>query len=199
MIFIFGLDYINRLDEVKERDQKSEETLLQLRALTLQAEAAKQQADFSLASLNLLKLQAQEQQLRELWRVLPILDDIQGQMQYWINIFDANRWNSVTKARKIMPVDSSVVLVQAARHSNELWNDVREMFQIITNSDHQIAQYYEQDQPAYRQTNLIAAAHDNLRNAQRRFTQIVSAFKSFEESERTRLASPQIRSEQRSR
>jgi hypothetical protein len=191
LIFIFGLDYFNRLDEGIEQNRRREETLTQLRALNLQAEAAKRQADSSSESLHLLKMQAQEQQLRELWRVLPILDEIQGQMRYWKNLFDENRWNSVNEATRIMPVDSSIVVIQAGRHSNELWIEVRETFQMITKADYQISQFYLQDNPGYRQNSLITAAHGNLRNAEPKLTGIVDAFKVFEEAERTRITSQQ--------
>ena len=191
LIFIFGLDYFNRLDEAEEQSQKREETLAQLRALNLQAEAAKKQADASAESLRLLKLQAEEQQLRELWRVLPILDNIRSQMRYWISLFDENRWNAVNEATRIMPIDSSTVLIQAARHSNDLWIQVRETFQMISNADNQISQYYAQTNPAQRQNSLIALAHGNLRNAEPKLTQIAGAFKGFEETERTRINSLQ--------
>jgi hypothetical protein len=176
------------VDDTEKHEQQHKETLDQLRLLRQQAEAAKQQADTSSESLHLLKTQAQEQQLRELWRVLPILDDIQSQMRYWLNLFDENRWNAVNEASRIMPVDSSTVLIQAARHSNELWTNVRETFRIITNADYQIARFYGQPQPHYRQENLIREAHTNLRNAEPKLTEIVGVFVSFEQTERNRHA-----------
>jgi len=184
LIFIFGLDYMNRRDERRDKKEQDEETQKQLGILSKQANAAKEQADFALESLNLLKDQAQEQQLRELWRVLPILDDMQGQVRYWLSLFDDNKWNAVNKASKIMPADSSSVLIQAARHSNELWKEVREVFPLVSNADYQIDRYYAEDRVAYRQESLIKAAHTNLKNAEPRLTHIVGEFAMFEESER---------------
>ncbi len=186
LVFIFALDYINRLDETEKHEEQHKETLDQLTLLRQQAEATKKQADSSSESLHLLKTQAQEQQLRELWRVLPILDDIQSQMKFWRTLFDENRWNAVNEASRIMPVDSSTVLIQAARHSNELWNDVRETFRAITNADSQIARYYGQPNPAYRQESLIREAHANLRDVEPRITEIVRVFAEFEQAERIR-------------
>ena len=186
LVFIFGLDYINRIDDTEKHAQQHKETLDQLKLLAEQVDAAEQQANSSSASLQLLKAQAQEQQLRELWRVVPILDDIQGQIRFWLNLFDENRWNAVNEASKIMPVDSSSVLIQAARHSNELWNKVRETFRMITNADYQLSRYYAQDNPAYRQQSLIDAARNNLRDAEPRLTEIVGVFAMFEEAERNR-------------
>jgi hypothetical protein len=177
LVFIFALDYINRLDDSE-----------QLGLLRQQVAAAKKQADFSSDSLSLLKSQAQEQQLRELWRVLPILDDIQSQMRFWLNLFNENRWNAVNESSKIMPPDSSSVLVQAARHSNELWTNVRETFRMIINADNQIARYYGQSNPAYRQESLIREAHAFLRNAEPRLTEITGVFAVFEQEERDRRA-----------
>ena len=128
LIVIFALDYINRLDDSEEHERQHQEMLEQL-------QAAKKQADASSDSVQLLKTQAQEHQLRELWRTLPILDDIQNQMRYWLGLLGENRWNAVNSATAIMPVDSSTVLVQAARHSNELWINVRETFRMLTNAD----------------------------------------------------------------
>lgn len=172
LVFIFGLDYVNRIDDTEKHAQQHKETLDQLDLLAQQVEAAKQQAVSSSESLQLLKTQAQAQQLRELWRVLPILDDIQSQTRFWLNLFDENRWNAVNEATKIMPVDSSSVLIQAARHSNELWNKVRETFRNITNAEYQISRYYGQLNPAYRQQSLINDANNNLRNAEPRLTEI---------------------------
>jgi hypothetical protein len=177
LVFIFALDYMNRLDDSE-----------QLGLLRQQVEAAKKQADSSSESLSLLKSQGQEQQLRELWRVLPILDDIQNQLRFWRNLFDENRWGAVNEASRIMPIDSSTVLIQAARHSNELWNDVRETFRVIVNADNQIGRYYSQPNPAYRQESLIREAHANLREAEPRLTEIVRVFAEFEQAERTRRA-----------
>jgi hypothetical protein len=184
LILIFGLDYINRHDERRDKKQQHEETQKQLGILSKQANAAKEQADFAFESLNLLKRQTQDQQLRELWRVLPILDDIQGQVRYWLNLFDENRWNAVNKASKIMPADSSSVLIQAARHSNGLWTEVREVLPLVSNADYQIDRYYAEDRVAYRQESLIKTAHANLKNAEPRLTHIVGEFTMFEESER---------------
>jgi hypothetical protein len=108
------------------------------------ADAAKTQAESSLESVRLLKLQTQEQQLRELWRVLPILDDIRAQTRLWLIIFDENRWNGLNEAFRIMPADSSTVLIQAARHSSELWTEVREAFQMLINADLQLASLIQQ-------------------------------------------------------
>lgn len=189
LIFIFALDYISRKDDLEENKRAHEETARQLNLLGGQVEAANRQASFAMESLQLLKLQAQEQHLRELWRVLPLLDDIQGQMRYWLNLFDENRWNAVNKASRIMPADSSTVLIQAARHSNDLWAEVRHTFRLVMNADYQIERYYAQDHPAYRQVSLITAAHNNLKNAELKLTQIVGVFKVFEEAERKRHAS----------
>jgi hypothetical protein len=135
LIFIFARDYFNRLDEAQEQNRAHEETIEQLKLLRHQAEAAEAQTNSSSESLQMLKIQAQEQQLRELWRVLPILDDIHRQVQYWMKLFDDNKWNAVNKASKIMPADSSTVLIQAARHSNELWTEVRGVFRLLSNAD----------------------------------------------------------------
>jgi hypothetical protein len=169
LVFIFVLDYVSRKDDLEENKRAHEETARQLSLLGRQVEAANRQANFAMESLQLLKVQAQEQQLRELWRVLPILDDIQGQIRFWSNLFDENRWNAVNKASRIMPADSSTVLIQAARYSNELWTEVR-------------------DQPSYRQVNLITAAHNNLKNAEPKLTYIVGVFTVFEATERKRHA-----------
>jgi DNA repair exonuclease SbcCD ATPase subunit len=177
LVLIFGLDYLDRLDNSE-----------QLKQLIKQADAAKTQADTSSESLNLLKAQAQEQQLRELWLVLPILDAIQSQLKYWLKLFDENRWNAVNEASRIMPVDSSTVLIQAARHSNELWAEVRAMFREITDADNQITRYYEQSQPAYRLPNLIHEARANLINAEPKLTEIIHTFEALQEAERTRHA-----------
>ena len=188
LVLIFGLDYLNRIDEAKEQDKRHGETKRQLDVLSQQAGETRRQADAALESLRLLKFQSEEQQLRELWRVLPILDDIQGQVRYWKSLFDDNKWNSVNKASKIMPTDFSSVLTQAARHSNELWIEVREAFQMLTNADYQIDRFYSEDKPSYRQDSLRTAAHQNLNNAEPKLTSIVGGFKIFEEKERTRLA-----------
>lgn len=148
------------------------------------ADAAKTQAESSLESVQLLKLQTQEQQLRELWRVLPILDDIRAQTRYWLNIFDENRWNGLNEATRIMPADSGTVLIQAARHSNELWTEVRESFQMLTNADLQLTQYYNQPSPANRSPALINSARDNIRNAEPKLTHIAGVLTTFEETER---------------
>jgi hypothetical protein len=148
------------------------------------ADAAKTQAESSLESVRLLKLQTQEQQLRELWRVLPILDDIRAQTRSWLNIFDENRWNGLNEATRIMPADSSTVLIQAARHSSELWTEVREAFQVLTNADLQLTQYYGQPSPANRWPTLINAARDNIRNAEPKLTHIAGVLSTFEETER---------------
>lgn len=177
LVFIFALDYMNRLDDSE-----------QLSLLRQQVEAAKKQADFSSESLSLLKSQGQETQLRELWRVLPILDDIQNQLTFWLRLFDENRWNAVNEASRLMPIDSSTVLIQAARHSNELWTKVRETFREISNAESQIARYYVQDRPQYRQDSLIREAHANLRKAGPKLTEIIEAFAAFEKEERTRQA-----------
>jgi hypothetical protein len=177
LVFIFALDYINRLDDSE-----------QLGLLRQQVEAAKKQADFSSESLSLLKSQGQEQQLRELWRVLTILDDIHSQMSYWLNLLNENRWHAVNEASRIMPVDSSAVFIQAARHSNELWTNVREAFRMLTNADFQIARFYGESRPSYRQESLIREAHANLRSAEPRIAEIVRVFAEFEQAERTRRA-----------
>src|SRR5277367_5629034 len=148
------------------------------------ADAAKTQAESSLESVHLLKLQTQEQQLRELWRVLPILDDIRAQTSSWLNIFDENRWNGLNEATRIMPADSSTVLIQAARHSSELWKNVREAFQMLTNADLQLTQYYSQPSPANRSPTLINAARDNIRNAEPKLTHIADVLSTFEVKER---------------
>jgi hypothetical protein len=189
LVLIFGLDYFNRLDEAQEQKREHEETVEQLKLLRQQAEAAKMQADSSSGSLQVLKEQAQEQQLRELWRVLPILDDIQGQTRYWLSLFDEDKWNAVNEASRIMPADSSSVLIQAARHSNELWTEVRETFRLITNADYQIARYYGQPNVANRSESLIKSAHDNLKNAKPKLNHIVGEFTVFEETERKRNGS----------
>src|SRR5260370_30360471 len=155
---------MNRRDERRDKKEQDEETQKQLGILSKQANAAKEEADFALESLNLLKDQSQEQQLRELWRVLPILDDMQGQVQYWLSLFDDNKWNAVNKASKIMPTDSSSVLIQAARHSNELWKEVREVFPLGSNADYQRDRYYAEERVAYRKESLIKAARTNLKN-----------------------------------
>jgi hypothetical protein len=95
----------------------------------------------------------------------------------------------VNKASRIMPADSGTVLIQAARHSNELWTEVRETFRLLTNADYQIEGYYAQDHPAHRQGTLVTAAHDNLKNAEPKLTRIVGEFTIFEEAERKRVAS----------
>jgi hypothetical protein len=177
LVFIFALDYLNRLDSSEQLNQ-----------LIKQAEAAKKQADTSSESLDLLKAQAQEQQLRELWLVLPILDAIQSQLTYWLKLFDENRWNAVHEASRIMPVDSSTVLIQAARHSNELWAEVRATFSQITNADYQMARYYDQKQPANRQPNLIHEARVNLLSAEPKLAKIIHTFEALQEAERTRHA-----------
>jgi len=184
LVFIFALDYINRLDDTTKHEEQHKETLDQLQLLRQQVEAAEKQADFSSESLQLLKTQAQEQQLRELWRVLPILDDIQAQVRFWLNLFDENRWNGVNEASRIMPVDSSTVLIQAARHSNELWTKVRETFRTISNADYQIGRFYAEPRPQYRQESLVRGAHANLRNAEPILTEIVASFVTFEQTER---------------
>ncbi len=184
LIFIFGLDYFNRLDEARERKSEHEETIEQLNLLRQQSEAAKKQADSSSESLQVLKAQAREQQLRELWRVLPILDDLQGQVRYWLSLFEESKWNSVNQASRIMPAEQGAVLVQAARHSNELWTEVRETFRMISNADYQIDRFYSIAQPSYRQDNLVTGASDNLRNAEPKLTRIAGVFKVFEEAER---------------
>jgi hypothetical protein len=153
------------------------------------ADAAKTQAESSLKSVQLFKLQTQEQQLRELWRVLPILDDIRAKTRYWLNIFSENRWNGLTEATRIMPADSSTVLIQAARHSSELWTEVREAFQMLTNADLELTRYYSQPNPANRSPSLIAAAQDNIGNAEPKLTHIAGALTTFEEAERERYAS----------
>jgi hypothetical protein len=179
LVFIFALDYINRLDDTEKHEQQHKETLDQLTLL-------RQQADTSTESLHLLKTQAHEQQLRELWRVLPILDDMQSQMRYWLNLLDENLWNTVNEASRIIPVDSSTVLIQAARHSNELWANVRETFRMITNADYQIARFYGQPQPHYRQERFMREAQANLRNAAPKLAEIVDIFVLFEQTERNR-------------
>jgi hypothetical protein len=189
LVLIFGLDYFNRIDEAKEQEKRHKETLQQLELLSQQVTETKRQADTASESVRLLKLQSQEQQLRELWRVLPILDDIQVQVRYWLNLFGDNKWNSVNSATKIMPTDSSSVLTQAARHSNELWNEVRDTFRKIMNADYQIDRFYAEDKPSYRNDSLRIAAHDNLKNAEPKLTRVVGEFTVFEEKERTRITS----------
>jgi hypothetical protein len=181
----------DRIDSAAQHKQ----TLVQLKIAQDQvaeairaADAAKTQAKSSLESVQLLRVQTQEQQLRELWRVLPILDDIRAQTRSWLNIFDENRWNGINEAIRIMPADSGTVLIQAARHSSELWTEVREAFQMLTNADHQLTQYYGQPNIAHRSTVLITAAHDNLRNAEPKLTHIAGVLTTFEESERRRNA-----------
>lgn len=188
LVFIFGLDYMNRRDARQDRKEQQEETSRLIRASRSQAYAARQQADFASESLNLLKRQAEEQQLRELWRVLPLLDDVQAQVQYWLGLFSDQKWNSIETASKILPVDSSIVMIQAARHSNELWTEVRETFRTISNAEYQIDRYYSQDRPAYRQQHLITVAHENLKKAEPKLTLIVDKFRLFEETERLRNA-----------
>src|ERR1700739_4766920 len=184
LILIFGLDYINRRDERRDKKQQHEETQKQLGILSKQANAAKEQADFAFESLNLLKRQTQDQQLRQLWRVLPILDDVQSQVQYWLNLFDDNKWNAVNKASRLMPVDASSVWIQAGRQSNELWGEVRDAFRLVSKADYEIDRYYAEARVTYRQDSLIKAAHVNLKNAEPMLTRIVNAFTVFEESER---------------
>jgi len=186
LVFIFGLDYVNRLDDSEKHAQQHKETLEQLELLGQHVEAAKKQADSSSESLRLLKVQGQEQQLRELWRSLLILDEIRVQIRFWVNLFDENRWNAVNEASKIMPVDSSAVFNQAARHSNELWNKVRETFRMVTNADYQLSRYYAQQNPAYRLPSFLEAAKGNLKDAEPKLTEIVGAFTAFEGAERNR-------------
>jgi hypothetical protein len=186
LVFIFGLDYVNRLDDTQEQAKQHAETLAQLGLLKDQAEAAKTQATSSSDSLKLLKKQAQERELRELWRVLPILDDIRSQLNFWLNLFNENRWGAVNGPIRIMPADSSSVLIQAARHSNELWNKVRETFRAIANADSEMSRYYGQPNPAYRQQSLIEAAKVNLQTAEPNLEQIINAFAAFEQDERDR-------------
>jgi len=179
LIVIFALDYINRLDDSEEHERQHQEMLEQL-------QAAKKQADASSDSVQLLKTQAQEHQLRELWRTLPILDDIQNQMRYWLGLLGENRWNAVNSATAIMPVDSSTVLVQAARHSNELWINVRETFRMLTNADFALSRYYGEESVPHRQEHLIREAHASLRNAESRLNEIAETFAGFERTERSR-------------
>jgi hypothetical protein len=184
LVFIFALDYVNRLDDSEEHERQHKETLSQLALLREQVEAAKKQADASSDSVQLLKNQAQEQQLRELWRVLPILDDILIQTRYWLNLLNENRWNGVNSATKILPVDSSTVLVQAARHSNDLWVNVRQTFGMLSNADFALSRFYSEDRVQYRQEHLIREAHASLRNAEPRLGEIVEAFADFEHTQR---------------
>jgi hypothetical protein len=186
LILIFGLDYVSRKDDLEENKRAHEETTRQLNLLSAQADAANKQANVAMESLQLLKLQAQEQQLRELWRVLPILDDIRAQVRYWSGLFDESKWGTVNTASRIMPADSSAVLIQAARQSNELWTEVRETFRLVANADYQIERYYAVDRPTYRQENLITAARDNLKNAESKLTYIFGVFTLFEDKERKR-------------
>jgi len=83
-----------------------------------------------------------------------------------------------------MPAEPGAVLVQAARHSNELWTEVRETFRLLSNADFQIERYYRLSNPAYRQESLVTSARDNLRNAEPKLTHIAGVFKLFEEEER---------------
>lgn len=189
LVLIFGLDYFNRIDEAEEQERRHKETIRQLEVLSQQAAETKRQADVATESLRLLRLQSREQQLRELWRVLPILDAVQGQVQYWLSLFNDNKWNSVNKASKMMPADSSGVLTQAARHSNELWIEVRETFRMLTDADYQIDRFYAEDKPSYRQDSLRTAAHDSLKNAEPKLNRIAGEFKLFEEKERTKITS----------
>jgi hypothetical protein len=83
-----------------------------------------------------------------------------------------------------MPADLGTVLIQAARHSSELWTEVREAFQMLTNADLQLTQYYGRIIPANRSMALITAARDNLRNAEPKLTRIAGELTVFEETER---------------
>jgi hypothetical protein len=96
----------------------------------------------------------------------------------------------VNEVVRIAPADSSTVLVQADRHSSELWKEVRETFRVLTNADLQIAQYYGTN-PAFRSANLITVAHANLKNAEPNLTKSFGELTVFEEAERKRNSSQQ--------
>jgi hypothetical protein len=65
-----------------------------------------------------------------------------------------------------------------------LWNTVRETFRAITNADSEIARYYGQPNPAYRQQSHIEAAKANLQSAEPKLGKIIDAFAAFEQAER---------------
>lgn len=176
LVFIFALDYVNRLDDSE-----------QLALLAKHVEAATKQADAASENTQLFKNQMREQQLRELWRVLPLLEDLQTQTRYWLTILNDNRWNGVNSATKIMPFDSGAVLIQAARHSNDLWNSVRETFKMLSSADFALSRFYVEDRPQNRPEHLVLEARASLRNAEPRLTDIIEIFAEFERAERRAL------------
>jgi hypothetical protein len=186
LVFIFGLDYANRLDDAEDHEKQHTETLAQLTLLRDQVEAAKTQATATSESLKVLKQQAHERELQELQRVLPILDDVRVQAKFWLNLLSEKRWGAINEATRIMPADSSSVLIQAVRHSTELRNAVKETFRVIAKADYDISLYYRQPNPIYRQQNLIDAARANLQIAEPKLDEIILAFDATEQAVRER-------------
>lgn len=139
----------------------------------------------------MLRTQWFEERRRELLRAISILDDIRYESTQWKDISD-NKWGTVSSASSILPPDSNVVLIQAARHSNELRNEVRETFRLLATADHQIARFYSVDHPAYRIEKFIKDAHLNLENAEPRLTKIIDAFEHMESTAQSeRSVNPQ--------
>jgi hypothetical protein len=163
LIAIFFLDLSEYRKQGKDRKEQHAETLEQLRIMQEQAKAtsesvvaARQQADSASGSLRLLRTQWLAERHRELLRGISILDEIRSQVRYWADITDS-KWGTATEASAILPADSNTVLIQAARHSKDLRNEVRETFRMLANADRQIAHFYSQPHN-YRQDNLITAA-----------------------------------------
>jgi hypothetical protein len=172
LIAIFILELNEYIRQGRDRNEDHEEMLEQLRIMQQQATSASE-------SFQLLKTQWQEERDRDLLRAATVLDDIRYEARKWKDITD-HKWGTVASASAIVPQDSSVVLVQAARHSNQLQKEVRETFRLLTNSDSQIAQFYSVDIPSHRSDKLMMDAHSNLEQAESRLVRIIEVFQQME-------------------
>lgn len=172
LIAIFWMDFSEYRKQGKDREEQHKETLEQMQIM-------KRQADSASESFRLLRTQWFEERRRELLRAISILDEIRYQSTHWKEISD-NKWGAVNSASTIMPPDSNLVLIQAARHSNELRTEVRETFRLLSTADYQIARFYSVDHPSYRIDKLMKDAHINLESAEPRLTKIIDAFEQME-------------------
>jgi hypothetical protein len=179
LIAIFFLDFSEYRKQGEDREEQHKETLKQMRIMEQQANSASE-------SFRLLRTQWLEERRRELLRAISILDDIHYQSTLWKDISD-NKWGTVNSASSIMPPDSNLVLIQAARHSNELRKDVRAAFRLLADADHQIVRFYSANQP-YRTEKCIKDAHANLENAEPKLTKIIDAFEQMESTAQSELA-----------
>ena len=172
LVLILLLDFSEYVRQGSDRKQQHTEMLEQLKIM-------KQQANATIDAVVAAQQQRLEEQHRELLRAISILDDIRYQSTYWREISD-NSWGAVNEASSIMPPDSDVVLIQAARHSNDMRNEVRETFRMLSNADAQIVHFYSVDRASYRQEQLMKNANLNLKNAESKLTHIIGVFEQME-------------------